>query len=228
MKIDKELWQKAVLILNELERRNELITRERIKELLGVGIRTADNIRFAFQNRQIINFNPEIKVGVKQKELLLTDIHFPFQDNLALNSVIDFAIDYNPDIIVLNGDIIDFYKASRYVKNPMNKSVSTEIKIVKEFLTKLRNLFPDAEIIYKEGNHEVRLQTYLMEKASEIYDLVSDLYQSKLGLKELNIKYIVEPFKVGNLWHLHGHEKPGGAYNPEYITNVLWQFINNH
>jgi hypothetical protein len=67
-----------------------------------------------------------------------------------------------------------------------------------------------------------------MSQAREIYDLVSDLYQSKLELKELNIKYIVEPFKVGNLWHLHGHEKPGGAYNPEYITNVLWQYINNH
>lgn len=228
MGINKELWQRTIVICNELERRNEVITRVKLRDLLQVGIRTADNLRFAYKNKQIINFNPEIKITNKIKEIVINDVHIPFEDNLAVNSIFDFIDYYKPDVVVLNGDIIDFYQVSSFIKNPMNKSVSAEIKLVNAFLTKLRNLCPDSRIIYKEGNHENRLQKYLLQNANAIFDLVTDLYQVKVGINELNIEYIVEPFKIGNLWHLHGHEKPGGAYNPEYITNVLWQYINNH
>lgn len=39
---------------------------------------------------------------------------------------------------------------------------------------------------------------------------------------------LIDPFSFGKLWILHGHEKPGGAYNPEYITNVIWQYVHDH
>ena len=228
MAINKELWQRTIVICNESERRNEVITREKLRDLLQVGIRTADNLRFAYLNKQIINFNPEIKITNTIKEIVINDIHIPFEDSLAVTSILDFIDYYKPNVIVLNGDIIDFYQVSSFIKNPLNKSVSAEIKLVNKFLERLRNLCPDSRIIYKEGNHENRLQKYLLQNANAIFDLVTDLFQVKVGINELDIEYIVEPFKIGNLWHLHGHEKPGGAYNPEYITNVLWQYINNH
>lgn len=228
MELTKELWQKCVVVCNEIERRNEVLSRYKIKDLLEVSDRTAGYLLFAYENRQILNYNPSLSIKSKIKEICINDIHIPYQDKLAIVSVNDFIADYKPNLIVLNGDIIDFYQASTFAKNPQNKSISYEIEQTKLYLTELRNANPDARIIYKQGNHEDRLQRYLMSKASEIYDLVNDLYQTKVGLTELNIEYVVEPFKIGNLWHLHGHEKPGGSYNPEYITNVLWQYINNH
>jgi len=55
-----------------------------------------------------------------------------------------------------------------------------------------------------------------------------NLLEEKLGLKELDIEYRSCPFRIGKLWFLHGHERPGGSYNPEYITNVIWKYVHDH
>lgn len=228
MKITKDLWSRA-LTAKEYSKRNGIkFGRMGLSNALEISNRTADYLLFAIDNKHIIRFNPTDIECTSGKELIFNDVHFPFQDDLALESVVDFAKDYKPDIITINGDLIDFYKISRFAKVPTNKKVSDEMFQAKEFLQMLRNLFPDAIIHFKEGNHEQRLSRYIMDSAKEIYDLIENLLEEKLRLKELNIQYHRKPFRIGKLWHLHGHEKPGGSYNPEYITNVMWKYIHDH
>lgn len=216
------------MLEREFIRRGEEISRLKIQDSFQISQAEAQHIIFALDNKDIIKSNPDIFQADGQRLLIFSDVHYPFQDDLALNAMIEFALEYKPDIFVLLGDIIDFYQISTFVKNPGKKSVKKEIEETKKFLTELRHHFPDARIIYKTGNHEDRLEKYIFQKAKEIHDLISDLLPNELGLKDLKIEYMTEPFAIGKLWFLHGHEKPGGAYNPEYICNVIWQYVHDH
>ena len=228
MKLSREIWNRAITLEREFIRRGEEISRLKIQDSFQISQAEAQHIIFALNNKDIIKSNPDVFQADGQRLLIMSDIHFPFQDDLALHSMLDFSFEYRPDIIVLLGDIIDFYQISTFVKNPAKKSVKAEILETKKFLTELRYHFPDARIIYKTGNHEDRLEKYIFQNAKEIHDLISELLPNELGLKDLKIEYMSEPFAIGKLWFLHGHEKPGGAYNPEYICNVIWQYVHDH
>jgi len=89
-------------------------------------------------------------------------------------------------------------------------------------------MFPDTKITFYRGNHEERIERYIYNKAPELSELVDTLLIDKLELNKLNIQYITEPYALGKLWHLHGHEKPSGSYNPEYILNVFNQYVGDH
>jgi hypothetical protein len=69
------------------------------------------------------------------------------------------------------------------------------------------------------------MERYIFKQAPQLADLTEGLLEDKLELPELNIEYVINPFQIGRLWHLHGHEKTGGSYNAEYITNVLWSYV---
>jgi len=230
MKIDRNLWNKALLLEQEFIRRGEQLSRKKLSDALQINDNTAKLLLFALENRDIIRLQP-VSFDITepyQTELLIADLHIPFQDDLAVQSVLDYADRLQPDIITILGDLLDFYKISVFVKNPTRKSVKEEIKETRQFLEDLRHRFPKARIIYAQGNHEERWQRYIMKNANEIYDLVDDLLETKLNLKGLNIEYITQPFRIGKLWHLHGHERSGGSYAPEYITNVMWKYIHDH
>lgn len=162
-------------------------------------------------------FNVEgIKESIKpyitkgKKFLILNDIHIPYHNKRALNIALSYLKDV--DTLILNGDIIDFYAISRFIKNPEKKFIKDEIELVKEFLTEIRKDFK-GEILYKMGNHENRLITYIFSNAPALYGLENITLQSLLNFKELNIKYIddIQLIKIGSLFVLHGHEIFAGA-----------------
>lgn len=228
MKLNRDIWNRTLLLEREFIRRGEEISRLKIQDSLQITQAEAQHIIFALDNKDIIRSTPDVFQADDKKLLVFSDVHFPFQDNLAVQSMMQFAIEYQPDIIVMLGDMIDFYQISTFVKNPAKKSVKQEIDETRKFLEELRYQFPQARIIFKTGNHCDRMEKFIFQNAKQIHDLISDLLPLQLGLDTLKIEYITEPFAVGKLWFLHGHEKPGGAYNPEYITNVIWQYVHDH
>lgn len=226
MELTKCIWTRVLELNTELVRRGEIMTRKKLAEAFQISEFHARFLHEAFNNRHIIALkSDQIDTTHGEKVLVLSDMHIPYHDRSAVETALSYGDEYSPNIIVLLGDIIDFYKISRYVKNPSKKSISTEINETSKFLTELRCRFPEAKIIYYKGNHECRLDTYLMSQANELYDLLEDLLENKLNLKQLNIEYKTEPFKIGKLWYMHGHEKPGGSYNPEYVTNVIFKYV---
>lgn len=135
--------------------------------------------------------------------VILSDLHFPFQDEMAVNASLVFIKERQPKTIVLDGDVVDFYDLSRFDKNPSRiNCLQLELDMVKEFLTKLREASPKSEIIYIIGNHEDRLRKYIWQH-NELSSLEALTLDNLLGLNELGIK-LVKNYQLGKYLITHG------------------------
>ena len=141
-----------------------------------------------------------------QTTVVLNDVHGQFYDPKAFGLALGFIKLKKPDNVVLNGDICDFYKISRFDCNPLRlESLQNELDFVRDTILKpIRKAVPDARMDYIEGNHEMRLRKYLWRKASELASLRALQLSGLLELKELNITYHDKFHKIGDLYFFHG------------------------
>ena len=105
------------------------------------------------------------------KFVVISDLHIPYQDEEAIKAFLRF-IKQNPvDTVILNGDILDMYDCSSFDKDPDRiNSLQEELNLATKFFAKLRKMLPKAEIVFIKGNHEYRLERYLM-KHPELFSL---------------------------------------------------------
>lgn len=122
---------------------------------------------------------------MKGRVIVGSDFHVPFQDDKAVDCFIDYVADKQPEVVVIAGDLLDFYKLSKYVKGPGRDPIE-EIKIAKDILGAIRDKVPYADIYYTIGNHESRLENYVYTKAPDLAGMVGSFYDL-VGCKELNI-----------------------------------------
>lgn len=158
----------------------------------------------------------DLKVKKGDKIALLCDIHFPYQQNQALTTALDWFRKRKPTHIVLNGDTIDCFTLSSFEKDPSHRSFAGELKIVKDFLQILRSKFPTSKIIFKEGNHEERYLRFLRRRAPELLGIEVFNFDMLLGLKELDIQFVSNKkiIKCGKLNIVHGHEFGQQIFSP--------------
>lgn len=143
----------------------------------------------------------------KRKVLLLSDLHFPFVDDVALHHALDYGVKMGIDTIYLNGDVIDFKDISRY-KDRRLHTTKFELEQVRGFFGLLRNIFPTAEIYYKMGNHEDRFESYLLLNAEKVLDIPEFQLEYILQFDNFNIQKIASKqlAYIGKLAVIHGHE----------------------
>lgn len=158
----------------------------------------------------------------QSKILNISDLHFPYHDNKAIQLALEYGLKHNIDCILINGDLIDFAGISRHEKDWRQRSINTEFESVRAFLIGLRGLFPKTRIVFKYGNHDERWEKYLFFKAPELFDCSDFQLEVILKLGELKIEVVKEkrPIKIGKLTVLHGHELTGGSggVNPARST----------
>jgi predicted phosphodiesterase len=141
------------------------------------------------------------------KVLSLSDVHIPFHSQSAVEAAVKHGKKRNPDVVLLLGDIADFYNISRWEKDPKQRDFKFEIETVKEFLTWMRQQFPKSRIIYKMGNHEDRYDKFIYNKAPELWNLENVQLHNLLDFENLGIERVDDnPILLGNLPALHGHE----------------------
>lgn len=147
--------------------------------------------------------------------LFLSDIHLPYQDNEALKLAIEYGQENEVNCIYLNGDTLDMYMASRFIKDRRLRDIAGELEICREFLRELKATF-DCPIYYKMGNHEDRWQNFLMINAPELlgindFELSNVLRFGELGIIEVKSK---QTAYAGKLALLHGHEFGHSVFSP--------------
>lgn len=160
---------------------------------------------------------PWLPYRLKGKRILiLSDVHMPYHDQAALDAALAHGDTFQPDVVLLNGDIADFYTISRYERNPESRPFSDEIKAVRQFLAHLRARYPDARIVYKMGNHEERWWSFIWRKAPELLGIDLADFSELVYARQNKIEIIGEQriIQIGLLSVLHGHELPKGLTNP--------------
>lgn len=178
-------------------------------------------------NNKVKNVLPEgltnkrtpYNISTSNRILIISDIHIPFHDIKALNKALDYGSKHKIDTLIINGDMLDMYSISRFMKDNRITSLQNELNIAKKILTHIRNKFKKAKIIYKAGNHEHRLQRYLYEHP-EMLDLECLKLENLLNLSQLKIKYIHNDqlIKLGKYIIAHGDEIKCSGVNPARTT----------
>lgn len=80
--------------------------------------------------------------------------------------MIEVASYHGVDEIVVLGDYGDFYWVSQFDKDPrVGALLVEEIRSMNEGLDELDCLFPKAKKVFLSGNHEARLESYIVKKA---------------------------------------------------------------
>jgi predicted phosphodiesterase len=151
---------------------------------------------------------------------ILSDVHVPYHDEIALRAAVDRLAGERIDALVLNGDCADFYGISRWEKDPSKRDFKGELQAVRDFVAWIRNNFPEIPIVYKSGNHEERWKHWLWQHAPEISDepMMSLVAWLKLGDHGVELVEDQRPIMVGKLPVLHGHELPKGMAAPVNVA----------
>lgn len=122
------------------------------------------------------------------KHLVFSDVHVPFHDRTALGLLFDFIKWFKPDLVTINGDLIELYDLSRFPKHLQSMSVEDEFQMTcDEVLSPLRKVHK-GKIILNYGNHEFRLDSYLASHARELQRLRGLTVAGQLELAGLDIK----------------------------------------
>lgn len=162
-----------------------------------------------------------------EKILFVPDTHIPYHDKKAWELMLEAMKSFKPDHVIVGGDFIDNYAVSSHNKNP-NRSLllEQEVNDTKKELDRLKALGAKNNV-FVSGNHEDRLERYLMTKAPELFNFIST--DKVLELKQKGFKYIPykETYKLGklNVTHdtgtagLYAHYKALDVYQHNIVIN---------
>jgi predicted phosphodiesterase len=165
---------------------------------------------------------PPVIIKGPLKALILGDIHVPYHDETAVEAALKKGVDEGCNAIYLNGDSIDFYKLSRWIKDPRQRSPRKEVDMLKELLAEFGKYFPKRW--YKMGNHEERWDTYLFQRAEDLIDFEEFELKEVLKLKQHGFEcvYGKQRALMGKLNVIHGHEFPRGISSPVNPARGVW------
>jgi UDP-2,3-diacylglucosamine pyrophosphatase LpxH len=184
----------------------------------------------SFNLDELDNFGIEASIGKEyisarlpehlKKIGILSDIHVPFHSLEALTCALKFLKEKGIDCLYLNGDTFDFYSISRHEKEKDLRDFPREIDMCRNFLQKLRDIFPTIPIYFKAGNHENRFQRYLFSQAEEFAGLHELQFNKFFRMDHLKIEWVEDwqGMEMGDLLVCHGHELMAGGMNPSQTT----------
>lgn len=195
---------------------------------------TADKTLFITPSWQV-NSMPEsdakptqpLVLNHSRRVVVMSDLHIPYHDKQAVEAAVAHAAKWKPDTIILNGDVGDFYQTSRHQKDIFKRRLSDELDCIRQFLFWLRKKFPKAQIVYKLGNHETRLERYLQTNAPALLGVDDFHLKSLLRFEELRVDLAEERqlIRVGKLPIYHGHELPQGISSPVNPARGIWMRV---
>lgn len=123
---------------------------------------------------------------------ILNDLHIPWHDPRLVNLVLDILQDpiHKISKIILNGDVLDFYNCNSHgPKHPAIKDVlEDELSAGLDFIKELRRRFPKIPILFIYGNHEWRLERFIVDKCPAFWNILK--LEKQLQLEHYNIEML--------------------------------------
>lgn len=138
---------------------------------------------------------------------VINDVHVPYHDSIAMKLACKVLTWWQPDILVYNGDLMDFYNLSRYDRNPGRiYRIQDEIDIFHTDIVAPVNQAVGRKCrkIFVPGNHEARLQKHLWQHP-ELYGIRDLTLPNLLKLSNYNIEYADYSVQFGDVLEVsHG------------------------
>ena len=124
---------------------------------------------------------PDLQID-EGRWLITGDWHVPFHSKQSLEATFAHAIAEGCDSIYLNGDIVDFYQASHWTRDPRQRDIHQELQLLHEILDRLAGHFGRRKV-YKIGNHEERLTHRVYQSTPELAVLPQWDVEKVLGVE---------------------------------------------
>jgi hypothetical protein len=142
--------------------------------------------------------------------VVVSDLQIPYHDLKAVNSLLAFLEDFEPDVLVNVGDDIDSPQTSHWSKGAAGEYADTlqrDIDETKTIHTRFRAAVGGAEYHVSRSNHGDRTQKYINQYAPALRSLRCLQLPELLGYDLLGIQYHREPFTIAPGWVCaHGDE----------------------
>lgn len=174
---------------------------------------------FFIPEPDIIDFEPYVLPKTCKSIGIMGDIHVPYHDKEPIETAVEWMLNHEIDTLILNGDVIDNYQWSDFVRDINKRDAKGEFEMLVKMLQYLESKFPKCKRIWKEGNHEERLERYLKTRAPILWnlaevsipDVLSQYYGYDLQLHGWDYVKDKKIIKAGELAIIHGHEIQGGG-----------------
>lgn len=184
-----------------------------------------------FMTTYVPDYTYEIPENLKIKEgkvCIYSDMHGYNSVNASqLHDWFEKCKDDGCNIVILNGDMLDFESISRWPKVTKIKTIQQEKELIQEFILDLKDMFPEGtKIIYKFGNHEFWWQKYIwqnreamcIDSIEEALRLENVLELPQMGVIPADYSQGID---LGLLSVFHGHEAKKSG---KYVANSLLEY----
>ena len=133
--------------------------------------------------------------GRFQTVLIASDFHGTLCDPFLRRCFLDTALRSQPNVVCLNGDVLDCEEFSTHGRNDNRRHrLVEEFKWLDSFLLELREAVPNTQITYINGNHTNRILRHLAEESPFIKELLADFhgfnFAKLLGLDKYDINFV--------------------------------------
>lgn len=128
--------------------------------------------------------------------LLWPDTHVPDQHKRAIDNLLSYLSDYQPDELLLLGDFYDFKAVARWSKDTVEECglrLQNEINEGVKLMTDIRSAFSGTARITL-GNHEKRWDNYLSRYAKGVWGMDGLTIRSMGQFDKFDITPVAQPY----------------------------------
>jgi len=193
----------------------------------------------------------EIRTDKPYRVMTIGDPHFgydkdldgnliPYHNEEVLSTALRIFEDGDFDCLVWAGDIIDCNEWSdKFIRMPeFVKTTQPALNEAAQWIARFIAVNPEADFIALEGNHDYRIEKYVINALSQAYQLKpGDSPESEpvmgisnlLGLKRMGVEY-KEEHVIGSTKFVHGGiaRKGGGSTAKATLENTITSVVFAH
>lgn len=229
--LEKESICYQYFVDKQIKNREELRLSLKTDSIPGLNQGFIETI-FANYKKEVLNAPKvkEIHPG-NTKIICINDLHIPFHDINATSLCFEFIKEQQPNYLVLNGDIIDCYWESTFVKNPNHHTyLQEECDAFYKLFHSLKKYIPNTKIVYINGNHEDRIKRETW-KNTAFFGVKSLEIPNLLKFDKLNIEFQPTRKIINNFIFTHGNAaRKDSSYSAkaELINHNCHSGISGH
>lgn len=146
----------------------------------------------------------------EKRIVIISDLQVPYQDHIAVDNVLRFLSDFQPDMLVNVGDDIDSPQTSHWHKGKAGEYAGTlqrDIDATRQLHTRFCLAIGNVPYHVSRSNHGDRTQKYINQYAPALASLSCLQLEKLLGYDELGIQFHRDPFDIAPGWVCaHGDE----------------------